>query len=421
MRALRLGKLTVSLLPDSFDDPKFAQDSSALFQRACQMVERARASPANAHMFLEAAKGHRLAAEAIRRELAEMPTGDAKVVALVFPAYYEYEAYRCDRVYQYELRNTTAAIAAGEKSQTFLDEAIQRAKEAAATVSGQLHDKAVGFVTDFEYRKTCDEAAMAAIHARRAWDDGNLVSARDWYQRVTQLQTEAVDRAKKLPDPIYYRIALGNQIASSANEANALARHFVSVGHKSRHSKQVFMIVLKSLLDGLTHGLAAFRTNPEWTQYQEGSAASRAAMKQLLALNPWVWSDVVLEFPGEGTILTLMQEIDPRRAESVRVGSSNNRVAMLWRTGSFFLLVFVVVVFAALAVATSLSLWGAVLAIVFAETALLILGAFALRATGDMSEKSTVKLLDLAIKSQFSVIGQLIERKHKPPNGHSRN
>jgi hypothetical protein len=399
--------------PESLSPPA-NEDSSSLHKRACELVERARLSPDSSPIFLQAARVHRLAAEVLRREIGQMPDGDVKIIALALLPYYLYEAFRSERVFHYEARNTEAALTAGTEGEEQLLQAIDRAKEAAAKVSPPLREKAIGFVADFEFRKSSDDAALAAVHARKAWDDGDVLKARDWYQRSAHLLAATIDRAKGLPDPQYYRIAVGNQIAAAANEANALARHFVDEGRRSPQSKQVFMLALKSLLDAYSNGLQALRANPQWPQYRDGSQSSRDAMRSMLAMNPWIWKDVLLEFPSQPVIVALMHEIDPRRAATAEGKEGVDRIVALWRVGGFYILLFLVVAAVALSFASVLRWWAAILAVIFAESVLLFIGALTLRTTGDLTETGFLKLIEMAMKSQFRVLGRVLDSKERP-------
>lgn len=111
-----------------------------------------------------------------------------------------------------------------------------------------------------------------------------------------------------------------------------------------------------------------------------------SAMKLAETLSPWI------ELHLDAAISDYSLKPEPRRLR-------------LWAVGSFWLLVFTIVFGATLILVRSeLGFAKVIIALMGMEVLLLLIGALALRSTGDLSEKSFLNLVSLALRSQFRLL-----------------
>ena len=154
--------------------------------------------------------------------------------------------------------------------------------------------------------------------------------------------------------------------------------------------------------------------NPEWAQYPEVTEQCRANIENFLSANRGAWLRLYCEFEDQPEFLKIMKHVDIRLfrdAEAERLGRTHKAVK-LWSVGSFWLTLFLVVVAAVVVVFRVVGWMQALLVLIVVEGLLLLVGAFTLRATGDVSENGLLELVKLALASQATFVRRLLAGGH---------
>lgn len=258
-----------------------------------------------------------------------------------------------------------------------------------------------------------NKAQYSGMLARKAWDNGDSVKALDYYKEAldrTERMVEEVDKKvnQGALDLTYKRITMGNSFGMRANITSAMTK--IILDHSTSHkdlSKNELLNLIKYIWDAYCLSQRAFETNPEWNQYLKGQEINFDNLKEILKENKHLWADLYVKFENEKEFIKLMKIIDPKQTNKLTSEYSfqDNKLVKLWSIGSFFLLAFGFIITGLTIVSNVISSsWLILLVFIFAEVFLLIIGAFVIRTTGDLTEASFLKLINMALNQQFGFL-----------------
>lgn len=386
------------------------EEIKAQYEKGHQLKEEARKSNLNLEKYSEAAKYFDKAANLLNDYIKKPELiFDDSVQSKVFFNYYLSEKHSCLYSFYYEKHQTTIAKENLEKTIAFISKAIKIIKSDAPNCSADKKAHLESFLPKWEYFLKNEEIQIYAPDARKYWDLNQPVEALDIYRRMSKKLYDLISYTKSLEiEPVYERIAIGNYIGSIANESAAMAKIFLSKsinGKVSTLNQNELFSLLRHTFDAAQFGRKAYLENPEWEQYLIGAQQTENNIVNLLKTNSHIWLPTYLYFEDDKEFLKFMKRIDLEKFKDVeaKVHFTQNKAGKLWSIGSFWLLLFLIIVgVLVLLFSSNFSWWQIILLIIFTETILLIIGAFSLRTLGDLSEQNFLKLIKISLSHQFS-------------------
>ncbi len=378
-----------------------------IFLEASELKDQARKSTEHLEVFDQAAQKFQLASE-LSAQLAESSEydGDTVLQAKIYSKYYLHESSYCLCAAAYERRDIVEARTQYAQSKERLNDALRELDLALSEVSTECRQHLSNNRRTWQHYRLLNESQQHAIEARDAWDKEDFVTAMDHYREYLRRSPEIIEDATdpKLDLP-YRRIATGNFYGMQANAAQAFAKLYSDKAENSILPNDLGVPFIQELFAAYSGGLEAFKSNPEWEQYRTVSNHVLKILKDFLAENRDSWRTFFIAFEDQPKFLALMKEIDMEKFKEIEAERNmrESKAMKLWKIGSFWLLVFTVVVGAVLLLATQIaSWWQLLIAIVGVEITMLIVGALTLRSIGDLSEKGFLKLVEMALQQQFN-------------------
>ena len=382
------------------------EKTEKVYLAACEYQAKARSAGGDlalgeqaASHFAEAA---RLSAQAATDE--KLST-DAQAQAAIFAKYYEYCQHETLCWVAYERRLCEDALAEGKAGLRSMAEAVRLLDEALDSLPNDVRDHLIRQRRSWEFERQFSRVMAEAIEGRHLWDSGRFVDAMDHYRRAVAQGRAALEHVQSDGVPsASERILVANIYGMMSNSAKALTKLIFERGRSANGEPSVLdgsssIELLRHNFDAYRFDMAAYRTNPEWQQYWDSAQACLDNLRQFLRDNPDAWAETYLAFEGESEFLALMKQIDPgayRKAELAPV-ASEHLVARLWGIGSFWLMVFAVVV-GAICLLLTIGWWSALLAVVSIPVLFVAVTAAILRSSGDLSEAGFLETLKLSLR-----------------------
>ena len=399
------------------------QEVNLVFDEGRTLKESARKSLSCLEDYLKAADSMERASSLSNKIASDATTDSVTVIqAKILSFYYSYERHQCLAKYYYEKHENEEARQNHVKSEELIKATTELAEKSLPILPGRLKVKFQDLLLGWKFNERFTIIEGMAIRARDDWDKGDFISALDLDRRMSNLLKDLIGyvRSNNL-DPVYERIALGNYYGSIANASNALAGSILN--KSSRDSSNAVGILsftsavelLRYTLEAYKWGKSAFQANPEWDQYLSLANLCRGNIQDLLQKNPLVWRDLYLEFEHDPEFLKVMKMTDLEKFKKIEAERhiGENKIAKLWSLGTFWILAFGAVGLFVLVVLNNTSWYQALLAFVAAEILFVILGAFILRTTGDLTEAGFLEVMELALKYQLQNLKLFQKREDK--------
>lgn len=384
----------------------------SLYDEALRLKELARTSVERIDIYLEAAERMRQAA-LLSTQCAQGAEDDidTKVQHEIFSLYYSYEEHHCLAGYYYEKRDTQISKEHLKKAGEYLRRAIARIENLPPTVLSETKERLAGFLPNWRHFQQHMVIQDWGNDARAARDSGRYIDALDAYRKISSHYKELIKTMEfgAIGSP-YQRIAVANFIGAMANTSSALALIMQERAAKKDQGKilempfDLLVRLLKHTLDAYRYGNAAFEHNPEWEQYRDSAQHCLTNIQNVLRVNPSAWVPLYVAFEDDPEFLRVMKMTDLERFKEAEAARHirENKLVKLWAVGSFWLLVLSVVAALVLVIASLGLTWWQLLASVTAiEVVFVLIGAFTLRAIGDLSEKNFLTLVGKALEYQF--------------------
>lgn len=386
------------------------KQSNEYFQKGFELKEEARKSTRFLEKYQLASK-HFANAASMRKEIMDdrESTVDAKVQAEVFFNYDLSEKYSCLYSFYYETRQTDEANKNQQLSIEHIKKALTLITQAASKCSQDTHDYLKSFIPTWEYILKSKEAAQYSPDARKYWDEGNLIQALDCYRKMIPIQKQVIELAQRLENnPAYERIAIGNLIGLMANESSTLSRVFLEKSTKSyprQISKDDAIELIKHNLEAAKFSRIAYEKNPEWEQFREGARAMEQNVINFLKDNPKFWTPMVIAFENDKEVLNFMKKVDIKKYQETEanVFHNDNKARKLLNISSIWIVLFLVIA-ATVTFITSKGFlwWQLILSFIFIFTLFVTIGAFSLRAIGDLSEENFLTLIKMTLSNHIN-------------------
>ncbi len=401
---------------------EFADDASKAYLEACELQERARKSPAELELFKQAAEKLNSAREHLKLAASKASNEEERSRAEVFGAYYHYAEHDCLRSYYYEKHDVVNARIHHEEAKGYLAQAISLADKALAAVSKESASNLSKYKREWQHYEKINQQWGLVIDSREAWDKKEYLRALDVSRRILRSCEEVIaDASDQALDPVYERVARGNQFVTLMNEYNSLVSILQIPGDGIEENPlDLVEYYVRLSYEAFKYGQEAFIANPESHRYREDSNRILGKIKEFLNLNRSLWGQLYDVFRDEPGVLKIMREVDVDRFRKVEDEKlfRTSKIVQLWGEGSFFLLVFIVVAGFVIFFATqAVSWWQLLLGITGIEVLIIILGAFIFRSTGKLSEKNFMSLILLAFQDQFKKfisLKELFKGKSEP-------
>jgi hypothetical protein len=356
---------------------------------------------------------------------------EVRHVALVLAEYYFAQMHKNRGWHAYECRDCAVALAELVREREHFERAVRDAEG----LMSALSDKGKAFlgpqIQSWKVSLAGLHPAELTYRARLAWDAGDAVEALDWYRHSVREAGRLLELEKDVPpqvNPAAFRVIRGNLYSTIANASQASAKILLDQARIENRSLYDFsrdegLHFLGHFLDSHRAGTAAMTENPEWQQIGMATKASRENIEQFLKHTKLNWGLIYTRFQGDMTLESLMKHLDPERYAMARDDKilRENKGARLWAMGSFWVFAFVCVASAIILLATVVSPWVVLPAIIGIEVILLFIGALTLRTTEDLSQSNFLKLVGLAARFQFRSLLQFmkstprVDQDAKPP------
>lgn len=379
------------------------------FQQGVDLKEEARKATNQLDKYKLAAEHFDNAAILCNQVISDIQySKDDKTQAEVFHNYHLSEKYSCLFSYFYENHLIDEANTNQIDSINYIKEAIRIIRTQASSCNIKTQEYLNSFLDSWMYILKAKEAEKYSPDARKYWNEGKLVEALDCYRKMTTLQKEAIELAKVIKvNPAYERIAMGNYIGMMANMSSTLARVFFKKSSDSspkQISRDDALELVRHTLEAARLSRLAYENNPEWEQYIEGAKAMEQNVIDFLNDNPHFWAPMIINFENSPEVLSFMKKVDIKkyRQAEANLYFSDNKIGKLWAFGSFWIVVLLIIsALVVFIIEKEYAWWQLLITFIFIETIFVIIGAFVLRAVGDLSEESFVQLIKESLSHQF--------------------
>lgn len=389
-----------------------------IYLKAMEHEKTARTSPEHIDSTKTAAEGFEEAAKLSEAASANTSLPScSRAEAEAYAKYYWSCYYKALGWFWYEKRNTDAARDNEEQRQQFLKEAIDVVKARWDEFADDRHEHMEKMRNSWKAEQQASVVHLSAIRARENWDAGKPVEARDWYHRTASQAREAVEFLNTHDlDPTSERVMRGNMLGMIANAEQAIAKVLLGrlsqsgVQSLSKADDQLAVDLLAAFLRTLEAGKQAVQANIEWAQYQHAADQTISNIKTLLSDCRDRWPLFLIQFPNSPELRTFMNNIDAKtlRQANAMIEAERTPVGRLWAVGSFWLMVFVVVV-GAIWLLLTIGWWSALLAVVSIPVLFLAVTAAILRSSGDLSEAGFLETLKLSLKFMTSGASRFVK------------
>lgn len=380
------------------------QQAETYFKTACKLKDKARISPDNISIYIEAAENAHKAGE-LYEEVYHNSDKIGDYELKTFYNYYYYEENDSLGWYYYEKHDCEKArihkLIAKEKISDALNVINNIPRNLPETDQKQLKS----FHTSWTFYMKLLDVGLLSCDAREAWDNKQYIKSINSYRTQLPLINDLIKQAKYLGSS-YERIMKGNYSTIHANISQAMAAKIKmdrSSSDSPIHETEAIRY-LKLIFDAYKNVCVAREHNPEWQQYPTLIELHYNNLFNLLNDVKPKWKNIYIEFREEPEFLNIMRKVDLDEFMKIETKHNNDPTIKLWAMGSFFVLVFVLVAGVIFVFALSrVAWWKFVFAVFSVEAIILIVGAFSLRATCEISERGFLKLIKLALKYQFLI------------------
>jgi hypothetical protein len=396
------------------------------YNRGLELEREARQSPEAIGRELDAAEEFRIASDLSTKEAEdESLPAEYRILSAVFGEYYLASHYKCLSWYYYETRDLANAVEYLAKQEQALDAAIQGAHDASLKLSGDYKMRIEQMAEQWPGERIALAVSLAAIRARKAWEEDRVPEALDYYRKNVELGQVALKYFQEhQADLPAVRIMRGNVLGMMANAEQVTARlirdETLRKGLALRDLPAAQLRdMLRSYLSTLLFNEAARAANPEWVQYRDTANQTRKNIEHLLRECGTRWAEIYLEFEDNDELRAVMRSTDVRKFNEVEAlrRVEANPFGKLWGVGGFYLLLFCLLFFCVYAF-LQLGWWYALLAILGMPVLFLIVSAVILRTTGALSEAGFVETLRIALHFQVSGLTRILGKTpNKPLNG----
>ncbi|MEK0336509.1 MAG: hypothetical protein QQN41_03630 [Nitrosopumilus sp.] len=380
-------------------------------KEAFKLKEFARKSTKNFYTFIDASKKIEEAVDLCQKFLiSKSRTHEQKYKIQVLAEYYSSEKNDCLYEYYREKKDFDKAHKYIDANIEHLNKAIDLINYIPSHFSTKTKNYLNSFLNAWQYFVDNSETKKVSLEAKRAFNNKDFITALDYYRRAAKSLKKLISKAGTI-DPIYERIAKGNYIGMMASASSSLAFIiFKKVSEDGKLSSSDFPIdlslkLLRYTFDAYLFADRAYKENPEWDQYYEGSQLCLKNIRSFLKQNPQHWDSIFVEFENEPGFLKTMKDLDPKLFSKSKIKhvAVDNKIVKVWAIGSFFLLTFLIIIGVLIFLLTQFPMWEILIVVAVAEIISVIIGAFLLRTIGDLSEENFVSLIKVALEQQLKI------------------
>lgn len=279
----------------------------------------ARQHPDNLSKSLEAAEHFKRLAELSRQRAGDDARSEEKrLLDATMAEYFQAQSHKSISWHAYQKRECDAALDELAKVTRHLNNAICEAEG----ILESLSVDGKGFLTPQLQQWRVSLAGCPAmeytIRARKAETAGKFVEALDWYRHSVEEAQKAIEMGSDVPptvNPAANRIMRGNMYSTVANSYKAMAQIMTDQAAKNGGSlgDDEGVQLLLCFLEAHRAGSIASAENPEWQQIGMATRSFRGAIEQFLVDNKERWGAIYNRFRRNGTLESIMHELDPER------------------------------------------------------------------------------------------------------------
>lgn len=401
-------------------------DVNAIFQEACALKEDARKSPESSVKFKEASKLFDQAGTLTRTWINDQTDPSMKIYGYALSSYYFYEHNDCLASYHYDRREIDCTIDYIDKAQKWINTALDFISQAQGQISfnPNILSELLERKEIWKYYKENDAVFRTVALARKEYDNEQYLDALDLYRNAAKTAEALVNRLQSNTTTSILkiqRISKGNYVGIMANVSFMFIKIIEKKLYQSsiddtKHTYQLEIKLLEHLLKAYKSSSIAFEENPEVNQYENASTELIKNIEEFLRKKKHLWKDIYIDFEKDDVVKQMMKKIDHKKFKKVENDLvSDNKAVKLWMIGSFFILLFVIIISSLCLVANIIkSIWIFMTIIFAAEVFLLIIGGLVARTIGDLTEKGFLELIRIVFANQFKLFRLL--NKNNPPN-----
>jgi len=387
------------------------ETANQILSTAFELKETARKSKKDFKLFFEASKKFKEASEAYKDLVKKTTNENDKESMQLYSEYYIHESLSCKSAYFYEKGDIAHALTLLEEADAKLDLLLTDGGKIASKDPTILKN-----IKKWEFHKYCNKANFFAYKGRENFRNGRYIEALDNYQQAIDASKECVVVAEKKVmanelEQVYLRISNGNVCGMYFNLTNSFAGILLNhIENTFADSISLKMKLFDYLIDGLDFSHKAFKANPEWKEYVDGIESYNYNINIFLENNKDLWLNIFEKYNHLPEVRSVMKRIDLKKYNEYQL--QDNKPIKIWSIGGFFIFSLGIIFLLVFIVFYNFSLINAFLICVLAEILFLIMGAFILRTSGDLSEGNMMELIKMALKIQFRISNFLSKKEY---------
>lgn len=382
-----------------------------IYQHAISLETDSRKSPANIDFAKSAAeefdKVHHLTTELCSATTDSLKKAERSALA----TYYKSLHHKNLAWFHYMKRDINQAISNESERQRLLAEAIKLGTSLLKLLDDQAKDLLANNLKNWNFEKIGSTAAMEGFKGRARWDKNELVEALDHYgDSITAFANALEYIDSEHLGSTYYRITLGNLLTMQTNQQTVLTK--ISISRIAEHGIESIISALRSMYEAYLLSIKAQRANPEWDELPAMVTHNRKWTLKFLEANKSIWPQIYAAFMDTPHFHSFMKECDLGRFQEVAFEASGDLspAKRLWLTGSFWILLFVVVAAFLLYSTSAFGIVSTISLVAAAIVLTIVIGALILRSTGELSEASLIDLVRLALRLQAKQITKIFKK-----------
>lgn len=323
----------------------------------------------------------------------------------------QYEKNNCLAMYHYIKKDFEKAEMYCSKAKVHIENAIFQLNRVKFNENEYEKNEAIAYDSkNWTYLKEMNEIQYYIFNVNIEAQNRNYSKVVDNYRTIISKCENLMNVTNDYMDVLdseYLRISEGNYFAMiSCNSIEML--EFLSDKYSSKSgfvSESIFIDILSEVWKAVSYSNKAFKSNPLWNGYNDVREEQLNLLKKILLTHKKYWKLIYINFEDNKEFLKVMKNVDSKTYKKIEneISIKDNKAVKLWVMGSFWALLFIIILGGISTIANDMSLWKFIAFITSVEVLMLIVGGFILKTTDSLSEQAFLKLMSIAFRSQINI------------------
>lgn len=324
----------------------------------------------------------------------------------------QYERNNCLAMYYYITKDFEKAEIYCSKAGVHIENAIFQLNRVKFNEKQYEKNEAIAYDSkNWTYLKEMNEIQYYIFNVNKEAQNRNYSKVVDKYRTIISKCENLMKVTNDYMDVLdseYLRISEGNYFAMISSSSIEMLE-LLSDKYSSKNgcvSESIFIDILSEVWKAFSYSNKAFKSNPLWDGYNDVREEQLSLLEEILLTHKRYWKLIYINFEDNKEFLKVMKNVDSRTYKKIEneISIKDNKSVKLWVMGSFWALLFILILGGISTVANPMSLWKFIAFITSVEVLMLIVGGFILKTIDSLSEQAFLKLMSIAFRSQINIL-----------------